>query len=164
MTTLNLFWDARSLRMKLVFCLIAFTAAFIAIHGTWTYRANHQRAFAVAVEKKIGIESVHVRAVRGTLVLSGEASREQKIYAEEIAKRFIDRYSAVAVNPPSKVRNDIQATTAARVSGLAQRLGRKPASVMACKAQNSVQVCEQKFTSASKRSLKFRNVSSSRRS
>ena len=111
MHLVRLFWKAQSLMMKRIFGVLGFLAIFLLIHGTWTLRTNYQRAFAKAVETKIAIETIHVKALRGTLVLMGVASKEQKIYAEYVAKSFIERYASRTINAPSEVRSEIQINT-----------------------------------------------------
>jgi hypothetical protein len=103
-----LIWNTQSLTMKRIWIGLALVTAFILVHGTWTFRLNHQLAFAEAVEKKIDIVSIHVRAVSGTLVLVGKGSKQQSEYAEEIARTFISKYSKRSINPPSQVRNEIE--------------------------------------------------------
>ena len=101
-------WENQSPTMKRIWIVMAFVTAFVIIHGTWTYRMNHQRAFAVAVEKRIDITTIHVRLASGVMVLVGHASKPQSLYAEEIARMFLVRYAPKAVNPPSDLRNEIQ--------------------------------------------------------
>jgi hypothetical protein len=94
--------------MKRIWISLAVITVLILVHGTYTFRLNHQLAFAQGVEKKIGIETIHVRAVRGTLVLIGHGSKQQSEYAEEVARMFIQKYAKRSINPPSDVRNEIE--------------------------------------------------------
>lgn len=101
-------WKTQSLTMKRIWIALALLTAIIVVHGTYTFRMNNQIAFAQGVEKKIGIETIHVAAVKGTLVLTGRGSKQQSEYAEEIARLFIHRYAKRSINPPSQVRNEIE--------------------------------------------------------
>lgn len=94
--------------MKRVWIALAVVTAVILVHGTYTFRMNHQNAFAQAVEKKIDIASVHVIAKSGTLILQGRASKQQAEYAEEIARMFIARYAKRSINAPETIKNEIQ--------------------------------------------------------
>lgn len=100
-------WDSQTSNMKKVWIALALLTVFLVVHGTWTYRQNAQRAFAQAVEAKLEIPSIHVHALSGVLVLSGQGTKAQSRYAEELALYYIERYSSQVVNPPSKVRNEI---------------------------------------------------------
>ena len=101
-------WKAQSLTMKRIWIGLAVLTVMILLHGTYTFRVNHQVAFAQGVEKKIGIETIHVTAVSGTLVLTGRGSKQQSEYAEEIARTFIQKYAKRSINPPSTVKNEIE--------------------------------------------------------
>ena len=101
-------WKNQSLTMKRIWIGLAVLTAVILVHGTYTFRVNHQNAFAQAVERKIDIVSIHVTAKSGTLFLQGRASRQQAEYAEEIARMFIAKYSKRAINPPSSIKNEIE--------------------------------------------------------
>jgi hypothetical protein len=94
--------------MKRIWIVLGAVTAIILVHGTYTFRLNHQKAFAQAVEKRIDIVSIHVAAKSGTLILSGHASKPQAEYAEEIARMFIEKYAKRSINPPSDVRNEIE--------------------------------------------------------
>ncbi len=101
-------WKSQSLTMKRIWISLAVVTAVILVHGTYTFRLNHQIAFAQGVEKKIGIETIHVRAASGTLILSGRGSKQQSEFAEDIARNFIQKYAKRSINPPSAVRNEIE--------------------------------------------------------
>ena len=94
--------------MKRIWIALAVVTIVILVHGTYTFRANHQIAFAQAVEKKIDIGSIHVTAKSGALILQGHASRAQAEYAEEIARMFIAKYAKRAINAPDHVKNEIE--------------------------------------------------------
>lgn len=101
-------WDRQSTAMKSVWIFLAFVTAFILVHGTWTLRQNHQRAFAQSIEKRIDIPTIHVRAANGILILSGQGTRAQSVYAESVARGLLATYGPRAINPPKDVRNEIQ--------------------------------------------------------
>ena len=101
-------WKSQSLAMKRIWIALGLLTLVILVHGTYTFRLNHQAAFARAVEKKIDISSVHVVAKSGTLILRGRATKQQAEYAEEIARMFIERYSKRAINPPHAILNEIE--------------------------------------------------------
>jgi uncharacterized membrane protein affecting hemolysin expression len=103
-----LIWKNQSLIMKRVWISLCVLTVFILVHGTYTFRLNHQIAFAQAVEKKIDIVSIHVTAKNGALILQGRASRQQAEYAEEIARMFIAKYAKRAINAPTTVKNEIE--------------------------------------------------------
>ncbi len=100
-------WETQSPLMKKVWISLAFVTAFVLVHGTLTFRTNHQKAFAITVEAKIDIKTIHVKAVHGILVLSGQGTKEQSHYAEELARFYIKNYSVRAINPPVDLRNEI---------------------------------------------------------
>lgn len=101
-------WNSQSLTMKRLWIGLAILTVVIVVHGTITFRANHQIAFAQGVEQRIDIETVHVKAVSGVLVLYGKATREQSEFAEGIARQCIEKYARRSINPPTSVRNDIE--------------------------------------------------------
>ena len=101
-------WESQSLAMKRIWMSLGVLTVVILVHGTYTFRANHQLAFARAVEKKIDITTVHVIIKSGTLILQGHASKRQAEYAEEIARMFIERYAKRAINAPRALRNEIE--------------------------------------------------------
>lgn len=101
-------WKTQSLTMKRTWIALGILTVVILVHGTYTFRQNYQIAFAQAVERKIDIETIHVRADHGTLVLVGKASKEQSLYAESVAREFIQKYAHRTINPPSDVRNSLE--------------------------------------------------------
>lgn len=102
------YWECLSLQMKILFALCGWIFLFILIHGTFTYRANHQKAFASTVGKRIGIQTIRVSAKSSVLILEGSATREQSDYAERISQDYIMRYGPRSVNPPTEIRNSLR--------------------------------------------------------
>jgi hypothetical protein len=102
------YWNALSLRMRIIFAVCGWVFIFILIHGTYTYRVNHQRAFAQSVAIRIGIPTIRVSAKSDILILEGSATQEQSEYAEKIAQYYIMKYGPRSVNPPTEIRNSIQ--------------------------------------------------------
>ncbi len=101
------YWESLSVPLKMIFGVTAWVFLFILVHGTYTYRVNHQRAFAKAVETRIGIATVRVRAKSDVMIYEGSATPEQSAYAERIGQDFIQRYGPSAVNPPTEIRNSL---------------------------------------------------------
>lgn len=120
-------WKSQSLTMKRIWIGLAVVTAVILVHGTYTFRLNHQIAFAQAVEKRIDIVSIHVSAVHGTLVLKGHASKAQAEYAEDVARNFIRKYAKRSINPPNDVRNEIEIGNVVTKSAPDARLERRVA-------------------------------------
>lgn len=109
--------------------LIVFGVALLImiVHGTLTRRANHQMAFARGVAKKIAIENIYAYAESGTLVLVGQGSKRQSDYAEKVAMAFMQKYSDRAVNPPTKIRNEIQVISRSGLLKAVKKKTTKPA-------------------------------------
>lgn len=101
-------WDRLSLTMKVTFSLSAWVFLFVLIHGSFTFRANHQKAFAQAVAKRIGIPSIKVSAKSDVLIFEGSATREQSEFAEKIGQYYIMKFGPKAINPPTEIRNSLQ--------------------------------------------------------
>ncbi|RYZ73849.1 MAG: hypothetical protein EOP05_09700 [Proteobacteria bacterium] len=102
------YWDRLSLVMKVTFSVCAWIFVFVLVHGSFTYRANHQKAFAQSVAKRIGIPSIKVSAKSDVLIFEGTATREQSDYAEKIGQYYIMKYGPRSVNPPTEIRNSLQ--------------------------------------------------------
>lgn len=102
------YWNRLNTPLKMIFGVCGALVLVILVHGTYTYRVNHQKAFAYAVGKRIGIETIRVSAKSDVLILEGSATRQQSDYAERISQDYIMRYGPRSVNPPTEIRNSLQ--------------------------------------------------------
>ena len=88
--------------------IMAGATLFMLVHGTFTYRENHQKMFARSVELRINIPGISAQAENDVLTLRGQGTSQQKAFAEKIALQFMTRFADRAVNPPTSLINEIR--------------------------------------------------------